>query len=565
MAKRFERILIFSLAMIISLLAVSGTANADSYTDASSKIRIIKQYQNKYKELTVPGTKDTVYHGGCGLFSIAHAIQWLTNTKISESEEYSLIKRLVDMGLETQNDMTDSLKTLCKYDSRIKYHQGELNKSKLTEEKVKSIFDNGGVIIANPVGHYVLAVGYRYYKNMLYIQIVDSSTYSTIEPRNGKNLHIGYKYNSMEAITGNEITGPSQYWVSWACFSGNCSHERYFRDWWWLSSNNSNYHEISGNTGGSTVFYVNSTASDAYIYLKSEKGTAYVNQHNALGIHSGYGNENHHGFYLVSVASLTSQYQSDVIWAPSATKNTSNVSMNDQLKISFPSSGAYYVEVEPLSNSAAAKYWKVDSIQKWINPATWYYTDTKSNCIVTKNKVTIDFSLSSGGNGVPSGQLPKGKSYELRGVVNASENIKSITATIYDSRTGNAVSGIGTNPITINPNSKSVDIYSSKINTSLKFSGLPDGSYRYELVVTTVSGWTQTVAKSSFIIGNSGGVKGDANGNGKVEFYDIVLLVNYYLETEDNISIVFSNCDIDGDGKIKLWDVIQVMIIYESI
>lgn len=332
-----------------------------------------------------------------------------------------------------------------------------------------------------------------------------------------------------------------------AVTSGNTDTATAKKEWKRNEDESEHHYDIWGSTSRSAVFYVNSQASNSSIQLKSETGKALVNQH-TMGISSGTGEETHHGFYLVNISYVGGQYRNEFVWAPSATTNTSGVELSANMKITFPAIGAYRVEIKPLSNSQASNYWKVDSIAQWNKDAIWHYVDkSNTNCTVSKNAPpTIEFS----GEGVPSGNLSKGQSYELRGVVSASENIQSVTATIYDVSTQKAVSGIGTNPITIYPNSKSVDIYWSQINTSLKFGSMNDGAYRYELVVTTASGWKKTVADSTFTIGNC--VLGDADGNGVFDFDDILWMIDYYCGLKKTIAS--ANCDLNGNGKVCDFD-----------
>ena len=150
-------------------------------------------------------------------------------------------------------------------------------------------------------------------------------------------------------------------------------------------------------------------------------------------------------------------------------------------------------------------WYRLDSLssEKWVYSGHLQFVRTNVTVDFSVNNATPEYGLpKTQGYGIPTGNLPKGQSYELRGVVTASENIQSITGTIYDLDTGAVVSGIGTNPITIYPNSTSVDIFTSQVNYSLKFNSMNDGAYRYELVVTTVSGLTKTVADSTFTIGS---------------------------------------------------------------
>ena len=311
---------------------------------------------------------------------------------------------------------------------------------------------------------------------------------------------------------------------------------------------------VYGDTSGSTTFWVRADKANASFVLKSYQGKASVAQHDFLGIPTGDGDEIHYGFFWVSDSTGRSFH-----WGPDATANKSQLNTNQEISMTFPNPGVYSVTVVPLAYSDVNHYWVMDTINYWKTQAKWIVkSDSLSGCKVSFEKlkeVTISFDA---GNGVPSGKLPKGQPFDLGGIVKASENIKSVTGTIYDVNTKKAVSGIGTNPVTIYPNKTSVDIYYSDINYSLIFDRLNDGVYRYELWVETVSGWTKSVANSTFTIGKSGGVRGDADGNGVFSFDDILLMVNYYCGL--NVNIVASNCDLNGNGKACDFDDILAAI-----
>ena len=324
---------------------------------------------------------------------------------------------------------------------------------------------------------------------------------------------------------------------------------------------------VYGDTSGSTTFWVRADKANASFVLKSYQGKASVAQHNFLGIPTGDGDEIHYGFYWVSDSTGRSFH-----WGPDATANKSQLNTNQEISMTFPNPGVYSVTIVPLAYSDVNHYWVMDTINYWKTQAKWIVkSDSLSGCKVSFEKlkeVTISFDA---GNGVPSGKLPKGQPFDLGGIVKASENIKSVTGTIYDENTGKAVSGIGTNPITIYPNSTSVNIYSSNINYSLIFDRLNDGVYRYELVVTTVSGMTKTVANSTFTIGNggspilpdvpSGGIPGDADGNGRFDVDDVILMLNHYMGS--SAPIVSANCDLNGDGvSCGVEDVIAALNMY---
>ena len=123
----------------------------------------------------------------------------------------------------------------------------------------------------------------------------------------------------------------------------------------------------------------------------------------------------------------------------------------------------------------------------------------------TNEKISIvieNASPSSGlpktsGTGVPYPHMPEYRSFGLRGVITAFENIASVTATIYNI-TGQYVDA----NLSVYPNSTTLDIQYSDINNVLRFNVFNPGTYRYTVVVTTVSGYTETVIDAAYSIGD---------------------------------------------------------------
>ena len=137
----------------------------------------------------------------------------------------------------------------------------------------------------------------------------------------------------------------------------------------------------SGKTSKAVTFKVNATKAGASFVLSSSTGVAKVAQHNWLGRYTKDGNEKTHGFYKITIKGPN--LNKSQIWAPSATTNKNGILTCREIKITMPSKGTYTVTIAPLSNSAAAKYWRVDWIKKWVNQASWYLTIT-TNCKVVK-------------------------------------------------------------------------------------------------------------------------------------------------------------------------------------
>ena len=561
---------------------------------AYDQIFICSQHIDDYKSIGLGNGTTNMYDSGCGIFSMVHAYQWLSNNRLSQSGVNNLISELIQ---ENAFPYANDLKPYYSYLTNHNILQKQ--DGRLDYEGYKNLFMQGGCVLLHPQGHYSLAVGMtqRDLNNdgvsETYVHVIDSVIQATLGRWNDAGTYWtshGYSayypsFIQMNPNTSNcgrnkEFDGGGEYWIDYNSFSSIAEKSL------WPKATVTETPEptnsgISGNTSGSTVFYVNTNASESYITLKSSTGSAYVDQH-FLGIHTGYGNETHHGFYWVSIAYVDGQYQKVFAWAPSATKDGGNAELftTEQLKIDFSGEGCFRVEIKPMSNDEAKNYWKVDSIVRWDTPAKWNYTGTKSNCVVTKNIPTVEFSLASDGdNGVPSGNLPQ-QSYELMGIVTASENIQSITGTIYDISTGQPVPNIGTNPIPIYPNSTYVNIQTSQVNYSLKFQQIPYGTYEYVLVVKTVSGTVRTVADSVFTIGSgtpaptgdkmtqisamtvTKNKKGDVTGDGVVDGRDLMRFMEYF--AGQSVSINTDQADVTGDGVVDGRDVLRLESIFSG-
>ena len=135
----------------------------------------------------------------------------------------------------------------------------------------------------------------------------------------------------------------------------------------------------SGTTAKAKTFTIHSNCSPnrAYFVLSSSTGLAKVAQHNWLGRYTGVGQEVTHGFYRVSVSGP--KLNKSMIWAPSATTNKKGISTCREIRITLPTTGDYKVTIQPLSVTAAKKYWRVDYIKNWIHHASWHVT-IRSGC-----------------------------------------------------------------------------------------------------------------------------------------------------------------------------------------
>ena len=194
-------ICVWCLGMLVqcSVFAEKSFAQSiDSISPASSYVYIYNQgdtnlYPNSYpsynsKRIYGSYTHDGVTydnilgHGGCGLYTYAHAIQWLTSNYTNESSAISLLDTLIAINSAPYD-------TLTPYDNYIQT-LGVTKVSRPTNEAaIVQHFSSGGVIILHPYnsssgGHYCLAVGAAYgdldgQGSKLWIHVLDSSVGST--------------------------------------------------------------------------------------------------------------------------------------------------------------------------------------------------------------------------------------------------------------------------------------------------------------------------------------------------------------------------------------------------
>ncbi len=94
------------------------------------------------------------------------------------------------------------------------------------------------------------------------------------------------------------------------------------------------------------------------------------------------------------------------------------------------------------------------------------------------------------GQSIPE-NMKQGSSFDIRGVISSGENITSVTVGVYDT-SGKQMIGQ-----TVAPNSTSYNL--QNMDTSIKFSALTPGAYRYKVVAVSASG-TSTLINQIFMV-----------------------------------------------------------------
>ncbi len=112
-------------------------------------------------------------------------------------------------------------------------------------------------------------------------------------------------------------------------------------------------------------------------------------------------------------------------------------------------------------------------------------------------------SVNLSGASLPQGNLEVGAGFELKGCINSSNSIKSVTAEVYSGETMIASSNTWTSE---NKTTQSLNLQPSIVNTTLKFGKLSEGNYTFKLNVEyyydrTLRTAIKTIGVSVFSVG----------------------------------------------------------------
>lgn len=494
--------LLFVFIFCLFILSSLQPRKAYAYEEADDVITILKQYSSKYKDLKFQtGTRYTMYGAGCGVFSIAHAIQWISHKAIDSGKDIELLQYLLNMKFNTFDNMTKSLITLQEKDPTITYHQGALSRTTLTKEKARSIFNNNGAIICyikEPGGHYNVAVGIT--DDGKYVQIVDSSGHSTIEKNDNYKLHIGYKRDKNGKFNAiNYYTEGTCYWIPWECFHGDCTHARKFRNWWWISGYSS-YFGMPNQEKFDKIRRYLLTPTEVNIYRSIDSSEIMGKKPANQGIiitgayPKGFDNKTWYSVYGGGYIKAT-----DLLLAPVESElkdfgDVKHANLSIEVHSKYPDlwlTAQPYADkdrmiqvnekdplivTEVILNQASPRHYWVKV--KYKNGE--YYTCANNvECPVTTES-TNPVSFPSGKT-FPSGNLGNIKSFDLKGTVKCTYEIISATGGVYSSNYNFEKT------INIGNGKTSFDLYSSDINMrangGIAFGAIPDGSYEFRLAI----------------------------------------------------------------------------------
>ena len=439
---------ISELHMALQSNEVAPMAVSVSEPSASSKILIYDQYggsatMQEWQKKALSGNA-TLSDSGCGLYTYAHAIQWLTGISRNLNNGGELLDELIEVN-------STPWASLEKFRTYITNTYGaRLVDRPYSETALLDHFSNGGVIVDNPGGHYVLTVGAVRADidgdgtSELWLHIVDSACGSTMYRlcNKGYCAYTFDKYEKLDYITQTQRYGwdhGGEYWVSYTAYNA-CMRKLAREDKAYLPGNYSGY---------TTAAYEDAV----YKVIKS----------------------------------------SHLKDAPYADANTiGSVAVNDT------------INVIALVKNKYDNIWMKTSDGKFIYSGyaikDGSYVQTGTQYLqLSSDKV----NGSATGIAVPSGNLVQGKSFELRGVINCSNSIQKIVATVTGTKSDSSQISYSSTLVT------SENIYTSSVNTGLKFGSLPNGNYKFELRVyyyydrmQKVGSYVPSGCSTTFTVGN---------------------------------------------------------------
>lgn len=435
------------VALIITLLLTSFLGIVKAEESASSRILIYNQHGGKWSDKPFGSGiyGNTLKANGCGIYAYAHAIQWIEGEKRTSENGGALLQTLIDevnrqypsrKNSDAWNVAQPALNVYVKQKYNWVYMapMDALGRDIMTRDRVRNIFDQGGVMILNSGGHYELAVGYveANFDNKgtdIWIHVVDSTEGSTVKRMIAKG-HYPYSFTAkpqpiMHPINNNDGGNwdCGEYWISFN------SYKACFRQ-----ATDSAYTPASNSpkpASFDTVLYENCTyriTKDVTLRKKpfndAEKGSFIDASDNVT---------------VTSVAVV-------------------NNGTNWWLKLGGEYAGQYIF----------SGYNKEGVLDPKQNQYLEFVSDN-STC------------TSSSGWNMPIGTR-KQEQFELKGDFTYSSSFKSVEAKLYDAKT-NKETAYKSSGVQGDKLERSYRIYPSTVNTGLKFSQVPPGDYRLDIVV----------------------------------------------------------------------------------
>lgn len=242
-----KRLFAFALVFVLCLCA---WASASTWCDTSGRINYYYQYDGApadepgvYDLLLAERLKaryghDSIYYDsstsryltgrGCGLFSFAHAYQYLCGRAMSLQEKADILYNYLavhPVWSNTSSSMSPPngvsyYRSYLAGRSGISTYSGDLS----TFSRLRSFFEGSrSVIIINAPGHFIIGTGVTTYQGEQYVLVVDSVMSGTLREgrlTRGMSLDFSTVYTPYNAPAYAESV--HQYWIPYSQFASKC-------------------------------------------------------------------------------------------------------------------------------------------------------------------------------------------------------------------------------------------------------------------------------------------------------------------------------------------------------
>lgn len=150
---------------------------------------------------------------GCGIYSMAHAIQWAGGFAKNSSNGGAFLDEFIRV-----KNTPWSGNLYSNYASVVSAYGISTETVPSSEATLLTFFNNGGAIVTNIPGHYQVAVGIAVGNNgQTWIHMLDSTCYSTISRLNNRG-YTAYNFSTGAAQGSNANFGGGEYWITYTAF-----------------------------------------------------------------------------------------------------------------------------------------------------------------------------------------------------------------------------------------------------------------------------------------------------------------------------------------------------------
>ena len=253
--KVFSPVVVMAIVALFFCIAEAEATTDNTYVSADSRINYYEQCKGTSDaewngssygigdwsrdlletyniDVVSNGQSDHISDRGCRALTYAHAIQWLTGSRLETyNDQLALLAELVNVNPDPPNAETDYSYYLETTYEKVHGIDHGITKANINRDwdSVKQHFSNGGVIVIGGDGHISLAIGYTEKEidgeRIKLIQLVDSQIRSR-----AKRFSISYSWGFSSKYIGNDkktLPNSNEHGQMWVTFEDFVA----IRDW----------------------------------------------------------------------------------------------------------------------------------------------------------------------------------------------------------------------------------------------------------------------------------------------------------------------------------------------